>query len=62
MLRLNIYSYVEDNDEPFYKTQRSLAKKMDIIDWILGSYIEEIVQGGENLLDRARLSPLKTLS
>ena len=54
MFGLNIYSYVEDTDVPFYKTQRSLAKKMDILDWIPGGYVEEIVQGGENPMDRAR--------
>ena len=27
---------------------------MDILDWIPGSYVEEIVQGGENPLDMAR--------
>ena len=54
MLGLNIYSYIEDGDLQFYRTQKSLAKKMDILDWILGSYVDEVVQGGENPLDRAR--------
>ena len=54
MLGLNIYSYIEDNDVQFYKTQKALAKKMDLLDWLLGSYEEEIVQGGESPLDRAR--------
>ena len=54
MLGLNIYSYIEDGDLQFYKTQKSLAKKMDILDWIPGSYVDEVVQGGENPLDRAR--------
>lgn len=31
MLGLNVYSYVEDADVPFYKTSKSLAKKMDIL-------------------------------
>ena len=31
-----------------------MAKKMDILNWILGSYVEEIVKGGENPLDKAR--------
>ena len=51
---LNIYSYVEDADVQFYRTQKSLAKRMDILDWIPGSYVEEIVQGGKNPLDMAR--------
>ena len=54
MLGLNIYSYIEDGDLQFYKTQKSLAKKMDILDWIPGSYVDEVVQGGENPLDRTR--------
>ena len=40
---LNIYSYVKDVVDQFYKTQKSLAKIMDILDWIPGSYINEIV-------------------
>jgi hypothetical protein len=54
MIGLNIYSFVDKTDIKFYKTQRFLAKKMDILDWIPGSYVEEIVQGGENPLDMAR--------
>ena len=54
MLGLNIYSYIEASDIQFYKTQRALAKKMDVLDWIPGSYAEEILQGGENPLDMAR--------
>ena len=54
MSGLNIYSYVEDADVQFYRTQKSLAKRMDILDWIPGSYVEEIVEGGENPLDMAR--------
>jgi hypothetical protein len=54
MTGLNIYSFVDETDIQFYKTQRSLAKKMDILNWIPGSYVEEIVQGGENPLDMAR--------
>ena len=54
MLGLNIYSYIEDNDFQFYKTQKALAKKMDVLDWLPGSYEEEIVQGGESPLDRVR--------
>lgn len=51
MLGLNVYSYVEDTDVQFYKGQRATAKKMDILDWIPGGYVEEIV---ENPMDRAR--------
>jgi len=54
MLGLNIYSYVEDNDVPLYKIQRSLPKKMDMLNWIHGSYFEEILEEGENPLDMAR--------
>ena len=54
MLGLNIYSYIEDGDVQFYRTQKALAKKMDILDWIPGSYAEEVVQGGESPLDIAR--------
>ena len=54
MSGLNIYSYVEDADVQFYRTQKALAKRMDILDWIPGSYVEEIVEGGENPLDIAR--------
>ena len=54
MSGLNIYSFVDESDIQIYKTQRCLAKKMDILDWIPGSYVEEIVQGGENPLDMAR--------
>ena len=51
MLGLNVYSYVEDTDVQFYKGQRATAKKMDILDWIPGGYVEEIV---ENPMDRAK--------
>jgi hypothetical protein len=54
MLGLNVYSYVDASDVQFYKNQRSLAKKMDILDWIPGSYNEETVEGGESPQDRAR--------
>jgi hypothetical protein len=54
MSGLNIYSFVDETDIQFYKTQRSLAKKMDILDWIPSSYVEKIVQGGENSLGMAR--------
>ena len=54
MFGLNIYSYVEDADVQFYRTQKSLAKRMDILDWIPGSYVGKIVQRGENPLDMAR--------
>ena len=54
MLGLNVYSYVDLNDIQFYKAQKSLAKKMDILDWIPGSYAEETVEGGESPLDKAR--------
>lgn len=35
-------------------TQKALAKKTDLLDWLPGSYEEEIVQGGESPLDRTR--------
>ena len=54
MCGLNIYSYVEDADVQFYRTQKALAKRMDILDWIPGSYVEEIVEGGKSPLDMAR--------
>lgn len=54
MLGLNVYSYVEDTDLLFYKRQKSQAKKMDILDWIPGAYMEETVDGGENPIDRVR--------
>ena len=50
MLGLNIYSYIEDGDLQFYRTQKSLAKNMDILDWIPGSYVNEVVQGVKTLL------------
>jgi hypothetical protein len=62
LLGLNVYSYIDDVDIQIYKTQISLAKKIDILDWIPGSYIEEIVQGGENLLDRVRCVNLKEVA
>jgi hypothetical protein len=54
MLGLNVYSYVDASDVQFYKNQRSLAKKMDILDWIPGSYNEETVEGGQSPHDRTR--------
>jgi len=54
MLGLNVYSYVDAASLSFYKTQKSLAKKMDILDWIPGAYMEAIVEGGESPIDRAR--------
>lgn len=54
MLGLKVYSYVDINDSKFYKAQKLLAKKMDVLDWIPGSYAEEIVEGGESPQDRAR--------
>ena len=36
MLGLSIYSYIDDGDVQFYKMQKTLAKKMDILDWIQG--------------------------
>lgn len=54
MSGLNIYSYVDYADIKFYRAQKALAKRMDILDWIPGAYVEEIVQGGENPLDMAR--------
>jgi hypothetical protein len=54
ILWLNVYSYVEDTNVPFYKNHKSVAKNMDILDWIPRSYMEEIVEGGESSIDRAR--------
>lgn len=51
---MHIYSYIKDTDLEFYKTHRLLANKMDILDWIMGSYGEEIIEGGESPLDMAR--------
>ena len=63
MLGLNVYSYIEDVDIKFYKNQRALAKKMDIADWIHGIYHhEDIVQGGESLIDRARRMNLEEIA
>lgn len=62
MLGLNIYSYVKDSDMPFYKAQKLLAKNMDILDWIPRSYMEEIVEGGESPIDRARRVNLEEVS
>ena len=60
MLGLKTYSYIEDGDHQFYKTQKILAKKMDILNWIPGSFVEEIVEGGENPMDMARrVNPTK---
>lgn len=57
MLGLNVYNYGDDADMQFYKTQKALAKKMDILDWILGSYVEDTL---ENPLDKAsRMNPKK---
>ena len=54
MFGVNIYSFVEDTDVPFYKSMRALARKMDPLDWTPGGYMEEIVEGGESPIDRAR--------
>ena len=54
MLGLSIYSYIDGGDVQFYKMQKTLAKKMDILDWIQGSFVDKIVQGGGNPLGRAR--------
>lgn len=54
MLRLNIYLYIEDNNFQFHKTQKALAKKMNVLHWLVGSYQEEIIERGENLLDMMR--------
>lgn len=62
MLGLNIYSYIEDVDVQFYNTQRSLAKKMDILDWIPVSYVKEIVQGDESMLDMTRIINLEEIA
>ena len=62
MLGLNIYSYVKNNDLQFYKTEKSLARKMDILDWIPRSYVEEIVHGDENTLDMVRRINLEEIA
>ena len=54
MLGLNVYTFVEDLDIPFYRTQRGLAKKMDVLDWLPGSYREALLDGEGDPLDRAR--------
>lgn len=46
MLGLNIYSYVEDDDIKFYKAQKPIARKMDVLDWIPGAFAQEYVMGG----------------
>ena len=51
---LNVYSYIEDTYIQFYKVHRAQAKKMDIGDWIPGFFHQELIQGGESLLDRVR--------
>ena len=51
---MNIYSYVEGFDIQFYKHHKSLARKLDILDYIPGSIIEEKVHGEELPLDMAR--------
>lgn len=54
MLGLNIYSYVEDDDIKFYKAQKSIARKMDVLDWIPGAFAQEYVMGGVRPMDVAR--------
>ena len=54
MLGLKMYSYIENGDHQFYKTQKAIAKKMDILYLIPGSFVEEVVEGGENPMDMAR--------
>ena len=54
MLGLNIYSYAEDTDVQFYKAQKALARKMDVLDWIPGAFVQEFVQGGVRPMDMAR--------
>ena len=54
MLGLNVYSFIEDTDITFYRAQRSLAKKMDVLDWLPGSYRESLMDGEGDPLDRAR--------
>ena len=54
MCGLNVYSYIEDTYIQFYKVHRAQAKKMDIGDWIPGFFHQEVIQGGESLLDRVR--------
>jgi len=62
LLGLNVYSYIDDVDIQIYKTQISLAKNIDTLDWIPGSYVKEIVQGGENPLDRVRCVNLEEVA
>jgi hypothetical protein len=45
MLGLNVYSFIEDADIAFYRAQRALAKKMDMLEWLPGSYQDGILDG-----------------
>jgi hypothetical protein len=38
MMGLNVYPYIEEVDISFYKAQRSVARKMHVLDWIPKSY------------------------
>ena len=54
MLGLKVYNYVDLNNIQFYRAQKMLAKKMDVLDWIPGSSAEETMEVGESPQDRAR--------
>ena len=62
MCGLNVYSYIEHTYIQFYKVHRAQAKKMDIGDWIPGFFHQELIQGGESLLDRVRRIILEELA
>jgi hypothetical protein len=51
MLGLNVYSFIEDTDLQFYRAQRALAKKMDVLDWLPGSYVSSLGEGLGDPLD-----------
>ena len=54
MLGLKVYSFIEDTDIALYRSHRALAKKMDVFDWLPGSYRVGIVEGEGDPLDRVR--------
>lgn len=63
MLGLIVYSFINVDDIDFYRAQRTLAKKVDVLDWLPGSYLDGVVEGEGYTLARARrnVSNLLTL-